>query len=55
METRELASFEESGLPDALRRLAGRPAVQEVIIFSTCNRVELLARVEQRAGRAGEP
>ena len=48
METRELASFEASGLPDALRRLAGRPAVQEVIIFSTCNRVELLARVEQR-------
>ena len=48
METRELASFEASGVPDALRRLAGRPAVQEVIIFSTCNRVELLARVEQR-------
>ena len=48
VETRELASFDTSGLPDALRRVAGRPAVQEVIIFSTCNRVELLARVEER-------
>jgi glutamyl-tRNA reductase len=48
LETRELASFDESGLPEALRRLAGRPGVEEVIIFSTCNRVELLARVEKK-------
>src|SRR4030095_17236462 len=44
LETRELASFDESGLPEALRRLAGRPGWEEGVIFSTWKSVSLRSR-----------
>ncbi len=46
---RERAAFEESRLSGALRELAGRPGILEAFILSTCNRVEMLACVEDLA------
>jgi glutamyl-tRNA reductase len=41
---RERLAIPESRLAEAIRRLTERPDVQEGIIFSTCNRVEVLTR-----------
>ncbi len=43
VEVRERLAIPESHLPDALKRLVQHPGVNEGIIVSTCNRVELLA------------
>jgi glutamyl-tRNA reductase len=52
VDIRERAAFAAARLPDALSELAHLPGVEEAMIISTCNRVELLARV--RAGCNGE-
>src|SRR5947199_9617001 len=44
VEVRERLAISESLLPEAMRRLLAHPGVAEAVIFSTCNRVELLAR-----------
>ena len=44
---REQAAFAESQIPAALKSLLARPGVREALIISTCNRVELLGRVDQ--------
>src|SRR3990170_4336515 len=44
IEVRERLAFPEDRLPDALRAVASMPGVREVLILSTCNRVEILAR-----------
>jgi glutamyl-tRNA reductase len=44
VEVRERLAIPESRLAEALRRMAGHPGVEEALILSTCNRVELLAR-----------
>ncbi|PYV96840.1 MAG: glutamyl-tRNA reductase [Acidobacteria bacterium] len=44
IEVRERLAIAESHLPDALRRLAEHPGVDEGLILSTCNRVEVLAQ-----------
>jgi len=44
LEVRERLAVSESSLPDAVQRLAQHPGVDEAMIVSTCNRVELLAR-----------
>jgi glutamyl-tRNA reductase len=44
IEVRERLAIPESHLPDALRRLAEHPGVDEGLILSTCNRVEVLAQ-----------
>jgi glutamyl-tRNA reductase len=44
VEVRERLAIPESRLPDALKRLAGHPGVDEGLILSTCNRVEVLAQ-----------
>ena len=44
LEVRERLAFPEKRLPEALERLAAHPGVEEAMIVSTCNRVELLAR-----------
>ncbi len=49
VEVRERLAIPESQLPDALRRLAGHPGVEEGIILSTCNRVELLTQTKNGA------
>ena len=42
---RERVAFEEAGLPEALCELNARPGIQEALIISTCNRVEIVSRV----------
>ncbi|HVO82687.1 MAG TPA: glutamyl-tRNA reductase [Terriglobales bacterium] len=44
VEVRERLAIPESRLPEALKRLAQHPGVDEGLILSTCNRVELLAQ-----------
>jgi glutamyl-tRNA reductase len=44
VEVRERLAIPESRLADALRRFIQYPGVEEGMILSTCNRVELLAR-----------
>lgn len=44
VEVRERFAIAESKLPDATRRLASFPGIEEALIVSTCNRVELIAR-----------
>jgi glutamyl-tRNA reductase len=44
LEVRERLAFSEKRLPQALERLAAHAGVDEAMIVSTCNRVELLAR-----------
>ena len=44
LEVRERFAISESKLPDAVRRLIEFPGIDEAMIVSTCNRVELLAR-----------
>ncbi len=42
VEVRERLAVPESRLPEAMRRLARTPGVEEGLVLSTCNRVELL-------------
>jgi glutamyl-tRNA reductase len=44
VEVRERLAIPESRLPEALKQLAQHPGVDEGLILSTCNRVELLAQ-----------
>jgi glutamyl-tRNA reductase len=46
VEVRERLAIAESHLPEALQRLVQHPGVDEGLILSTCNRVELLTRTE---------
>lgn len=50
VEVRERLAIPESRLAEATRLLAGHPGVAEAMVLSTCNRVELLTRVQN--GRA---
>jgi glutamyl-tRNA reductase len=43
VEVRERFAVLDSSLPEALRRLVEQPSIEEGLILSTCNRVELLA------------
>lgn len=49
IEVREKLNFPESTLPDALRKLMTYEGVQESLIMSTCNRVEIYASVQDSA------
>jgi glutamyl-tRNA reductase len=44
IEVRERLAIPEAHLPEAMRRLANHPGVDEGLILSTCNRVEVLAQ-----------
>jgi glutamyl-tRNA reductase len=46
VEVRERLAIPESRLPEALRNFTQHPGVEEGLILSTCNRVELLARTQ---------
>ena len=46
IEIRERLHFPEKDIPPALHALRERAGVGEALIFSTCNRVEVLARLE---------
>ena len=45
IEVRESVAFENGYARDALSRLSGYPSVQESVVLSTCNRVEVVAAV----------
>jgi glutamyl-tRNA reductase len=46
VEVRERLAIPESRLPEAMRRLAEHPGVEEGLILCTCNRVEVLAQTQ---------
>ena len=46
VEVRERLAIPESRLPEACKRLAEHPGVDEGMILSTCNRVEVLAQTK---------
>jgi glutamyl-tRNA reductase len=47
--TRERVAFTRDGLPGALAEFAGLEGINEALILSTCNRVELIAHAERDA------
>ena len=46
VEVREQFAISEARLPEAVKILASHPEVEEAMIVSTCNRVELVARTK---------
>lgn len=54
VEVRERISFSSKGLSQGLIRLLGKPAVKEIVILSTCNRVEIYT-VEDEASQLNSP
>src|ERR1035441_10787946 len=44
VEVRERFAIPESRLPEATKMLANYPGIEEGMIVSTCNRVEMMAR-----------
>ncbi|HKS74535.1 MAG TPA: glutamyl-tRNA reductase [Terriglobales bacterium] len=46
VEVRERLAISESRLPEALKRLVQHPGIEEGLIISTCNRVEVLAQTK---------
>lgn len=46
VDVRQLASFNAQQLPEGLRRLSACPGIRESMIVSTCNRVEIVSRVD---------
>jgi len=49
VEVRERLVVPESEVPNALRKLSQHPGVEEAMILSTCNRVEILTRTSNGA------
>ena len=49
VEVRERLAIPDSRLPEACRRLAEHPGIDEGMILSTCNRVEVLAHMKNGA------
>lgn len=47
LDLRQQAAFSLPQLPDVLKRMTQQPGIEEGMIISTCNRVELLSRVEK--------
>ena len=50
IEVRERLAIPESRLPEACKKLAEHPGIEEGMILSTCNRVEILANTKNGAG-----
>ncbi|MGA1870443.1 MAG: glutamyl-tRNA reductase [bacterium] len=48
VEIRERLAFDTQKLPIALQGIFGHPSVKECVILSTCNRVEVIAAIENR-------
>jgi len=46
VEVREQFAIPEARLPEAVKTLASQPGIEEAMIVSTCNRVELVARTK---------
>ena len=52
VEVREQFAFAEAALPKALEALRGCPGVEEALILSTCNRVEVAVNTSPEASAA---
>jgi glutamyl-tRNA reductase len=50
VEVRERLAIPESRLPEACQKLISQPGVEEGMIISTCNRVEVVAQLKNGAG-----
>jgi glutamyl-tRNA reductase len=50
VEVRERLAIPESRLPEACKKLAEHPGIDEAMILSTCNRVEILANTKNGVG-----
>jgi glutamyl-tRNA reductase len=50
VEVRERLAIPESRLPEACKKLTEHPGIDEGMILSTCNRVEILANTKNSAG-----
>ena len=55
VEVREQMAVPEGALGEALAALVAHPGVNEAMILSTCNRVELVVRTEPGADAVGVP
>src|SRR5579872_416633 len=53
VELRERLAIPEARLPDAIRSLVQQPGVEEAMVLSTCNRVELLTSSSQGSDLRG--
>src|SRR5215469_10506119 len=53
LEVRERLAVSEAQLPDAIRSLVQQPGVDEGMVLSTCNRVEVLTSTRQSADLRG--
>src|SRR6476619_8172381 len=53
LEVRERLAVPEAQLPDAIRTLVQQPGVDEGMVLSTCNRVEVLTSTKQSADLRG--
>src|SRR5947209_8111935 len=53
LEVRERLAVSESQLPDAIRSLVQQPGVDEGMVLSTCNRVEVVTSTKQSADLRG--
>ncbi|HMC32377.1 MAG TPA: glutamyl-tRNA reductase, partial [Candidatus Angelobacter sp.] len=53
LEVRERLAVTEAQLPDAIRSLVQQPGVDEGMVLSTCNRVEVLTSTRQEADLRG--
>ncbi len=53
LEVRERLAVSEAQLPDAVRSLVQQPGVEEGMVLSTCNRVEVLTSTKQGADLRG--
>ena len=47
LEVREQFAISEAHLPEAVKTLVSQPGIEEALIVSTCNRVELVARASE--------
>ena len=53
LEVRERLAVPEAQLPDAIRSLVQQPGVDEGMVLSTCNRVEVVTSTKQGADLRG--
>jgi glutamyl-tRNA reductase len=53
VEKRERAAMPVADVPGALADLTARPGIQEAVILSTCNRVEIVSRAEKTDSALG--
>jgi len=53
VEKRERAALPATEVPGALADLTARPGIQEALILSTCNRVEIVSRVDETSSAFG--